>query len=85
MLPDLARFGGQFPRSGSFSRCRDLVSRSGQIWPDLGIWENLFFKKKKKFSQIWPDLGGPDLEIWPDLAASVSDKVYVENLVVHEK
>ena len=48
MLPDLARFGGQFPRSGSFSRCGDLVSRSGQIWPDLGIWEIFFFKKKKK-------------------------------------
>ena len=47
MLPDLARFGGQFPRSGSFSRCGDLVSRSGQIWPDLGIWEIFFFKKKK--------------------------------------
>ena len=56
MLPDLARFGGQFPRSGSFSRCGDLVSRSGQIWPDLGIWENFFFKKKKKpprSGQIW--------------------------------
>ena len=47
MLPDLARFGGQFPRSGSFSRCGDLVSRSGQIWPDLGIWEIFFFQKKK--------------------------------------
>ena len=59
MLPDLARFGGQFPRSGSFSRCGDLVSRSGQIWPDLGIWEIFFFKKKKKTpdlarsGQIW--------------------------------
>ena len=56
MLPDLARFGGQFPRSGSFSRCGDLVSRSGQIWPDLGIWEIFFFKKKKKLprsGQIW--------------------------------
>ena len=59
MLPDLARFGGQFPRSGSFSRCGDLVSRSGQIWPDLGIWEIFFFKKKKKppdlarSGQIW--------------------------------
>ena len=56
MLPDLARFGGQFPRSGSVSRCGDLVSRSGQIWPDLGIWENFFFKKKKKpprSGQIW--------------------------------
>ena len=60
LLPDLARFGGQFPRSGSFSRCGDLVSRSGQIWPDLGIWEIFFFKKKKKTPQIWPDL-----EIWP--------------------
>ena len=56
MLPDLARFGGQFPRSGSFSRCGDLVSRSGQIWPDLGIWEIFFFKKKKnppRSGQIW--------------------------------
>ena len=53
MLPDLARFGGQFPRSGSFSRCGDLVSRSG----NLG---NFFFQKKKKTPQTWPDL-----EIWP--------------------
>ena len=73
MLPDLARFGGQFPRSGSFSRCGDLVSRSGQIWPDLGIWEIFFFKKKKKLprsgqictdaarsGQIW----GPISQIW---------------------
>ena len=45
------------------------VARSGQIWD---VWEKIFFQKKKKFSQIWPDLGGPDLEIWPDLAASVS-------------
>ena len=44
------------------------LARSGQIWD---VWENFFFKKKKKFFQIWPDLGGPDLEIWPDLAASV--------------
>ena len=56
MLPDLARFGGQFPRSGSFSRCGDLVSRSGQIWES----GKFFFSKKKKNSQIWPDL-----EIWP--------------------
>ena len=54
------------------------LARSGQIWPDLArsgqiwdVWENFFFKKKKFFFQIWPDLGGPDLEIWPDLAASV--------------
>ena len=44
MLPDLARFGGQFPRSGSFSRCGDLVSRSGQIWES----GKFFFSKKKK-------------------------------------
>ena len=49
MLPDLARFGGQFPRSGSFSRCGDLVSRSGQIWES----GKFFFSKKKKNS---PDL-----------------------------
>ena len=66
MLPDLARFGGQFPRSGSFSRCGDLVSRSGQIWSDLarsGNLGNFFFQKKKnppRSGQIWPDL-----EIWP--------------------
>ena len=52
MLPDLARFGGQFPRSGSFSRCGDLVSRSGQIWES----GKFFFSKKKKKPQIWPDL-----------------------------
>ena len=47
------------------------LARSGQIWPDLGRLGKFFFQKKKKFFQIWPDLGGPDLEIWPDLAASV--------------
>ena len=47
------------------------VARSGQIWPDLGRLGKFFFSKKKKNFQIWPDLGGPDLEIWPDLAASV--------------
>ena len=31
----------------------------------------LFYLVQKFFFQIWPDLGGPDLEIWPDLAASV--------------
>ena len=48
------------------------LARSGQIWPDLGRLGKFFFQKKKKFFQIWPDLGGPDLEIWPDLAASVN-------------
>ena len=49
------------------------LARSGQIWD---VWENFFFQKKKKNFQIWPDLGGPDLEIWPDLAASVDLEIW---------
>ena len=69
MLPDLARFGGQFPRSGSFSRCGDLVSRSGQIWPDLGRLGKFFFQKKKIF---FPDLARSGRPRSGDLARSGS-------------
>ena len=58
----------KFSQTSQISQIWPDLARSGQIWD---VWENFFFQKKKKIFQIWPDLGGPDLEIWPDLAASV--------------
>ena len=58
----------KFSQTSQISQIWPDLARSGQIWD---VWENFFFKKKNFFFQIWPDLGGPDLEIWPDLAASV--------------
>ena len=63
----------KFSQTSQISQIWPDLARSGQIWD---VWENFFFKKKKKFFQIWPDLGGPDLEIWPDLAASVFTTIH---------